>query len=451
MNPNADPRAASTLRKALRRLGYDEATLLDLLGDEAYSSEPADVIVNDRRLPDTRLGTAVRLLFLQRAVPRAAAERALGSDGLEALATLRLARLARRTVRPLARVSPIHDLLLASDGFSNGGEDPPDYVATYTPTSRLADALTPRPRVARALDVGTGPGVHALLAAGHARSVVATDVNRRALGFTALNAALNGVENLELRHGSLFEPAGEDRFGLIVSNAPFVVSPDRRWAYRDGHLPADQLSEQLVRGAAQRLAPGGWATLLVSWVVHDERTPHARPVRWVRSAGCDAWIMAFYEADPLEHAAAWNDHLDGADLERALDRWSAHFAELGVSRIVEGAVLLHRVAERAIVRVDAVDAEELDAAGAQVRRAFAGRRLGDEELLAARLVRGARVEQSLRGGAPHEAHVLLDAGTQPVVAVAPALARALSAGRRPGREHLADLRELAALGLLRPA
>lgn len=449
MNPNPDPAAAASLGKTLRKLGYSEEALLDLLGDDAYSSETADVLVSDRRLPDTKLGIALRLLFLERPVSIADAERGLGALGLEALTTTRLARVARSSVRPLARITPIHELLLASDGFSRGRDDPPDYVATYTPTSRLADALTPRPRVARALDVGTGPGVHALLAARHSRRVVASDVNRRALRFTALNAALNELDNVETRRGSLLEPAGTEQFDLIVSNAPFVISPERRWAYRDGNLPADELSEQLVRGAAARLATGGWATLLVSWIARDTRAPHARPVRWVAGGGCDAWILSFYESDPLEHAATWNDHLEGADLERAIDDWDEHFRELGARRIVEGAVLLHGVDGDPAVRVDDVDPDDLESAGAQIRRAFEGRRLTDDELLRARLVRGTQVEETLRGGRPAEARVLLEGGTNPVVAVSPALARSLSAGRRARRDDLADLRELAELGLLR--
>src|SRR5438270_327403 len=78
----------------------------------------------------------------------------------------------------------------------------------------------------RALDVGTGSGVQALLAARHAREVVATDVNPRALAYAELNAALNGFTNLECRAGSMFEPVAGETFDLITCNAPFVVSPE---------------------------------------------------------------------------------------------------------------------------------------------------------------------------------------------------------------------------------
>ena len=71
----------------------------------------------------------------------------------------------RGDVVPRSRLVPIGDVLLASDGFTRDADDPPDYVASYTPTARTCDVLTVRKRGRRALDVGTGSGIHALLAA----------------------------------------------------------------------------------------------------------------------------------------------------------------------------------------------------------------------------------------------------------------------------------------------
>jgi len=41
-------------------------------------------------------------------------------------------------------------------------------------------------------------------------------VNRRALNLAAFNARLNGIDNLELREGSLFEPVADERFDLVL-------------------------------------------------------------------------------------------------------------------------------------------------------------------------------------------------------------------------------------------
>ena len=202
-----------------------------------------------------------------------------GRPAVKALERTKLARIDEDTVEPLARIAPVGPILLASDRLSTDPtSDPPDYVSTYSPTARLCDLLTPRPWVARALDVGTGNGVQALLAAGHSEHVVATDVNPRALAFTELNAALSGIDNVETRRGSLFEPVAGERFDLIVCNPPFVVSPERRWTYRDGWLEGDELSAQVVRETAEHLADGGFATILASWLGGNADAPDERVV-----------------------------------------------------------------------------------------------------------------------------------------------------------------------------
>src|SRR5512133_994967 len=308
-HPIPDTAAAESLGSALRQVGYSELAVQELLGEDAFSAEEEDAPANERRLPESPLATVIRIFFLQRPVPTGDVVEALGRRAVEALETTGLATVGDDLV-PGARILPIGRLLVAADGYAQG-DDPPDYVAIYSPTSRLCDSLTPRPRVARALDVGTGSGIHALLAAAHAEHVVATDVNARALAFTALNAALNGVTNVECRSGSLFEPVAGETFDLITCNAPYVVSPESRWAYRDSGFQADEMSERVVREAAAHLGDGGYATLIVSGLAQDEDAPDERASGWVAESGCDGWVLPGWDADPLGHASTWNSHLVG--------------------------------------------------------------------------------------------------------------------------------------------
>jgi methylase of polypeptide subunit release factors len=372
--PVPDRAAAAELGAALRGVGYSDDALQELLGEDAYSIDRAQAPVDARRLPDSPIGTAVRALFLQQPVPRGVAVRALGERGVEALATTGLAAVGTE-VDPRARILPVGPILLSSDGYSLDGDDPADYVATYTPTARVLDTLTPRPRVERALDVGTGSGVHALLAARHARHVIATDVNPRALAYAQLNAALNGLTNVDCRQGSLFDPVAGETFDLITCNAPYVVSPERRWAYRDSGFQEDEVSARVVAAASRHLAEGGYASMLVSWLAEDEDEPDQRVRAWVEATGCSGWILPTQGSDPLDHAAEWNSHLAG-DAEafgRAVDEWVEYFDRLGVRWISEGAVLLHRQGDgRQSIRLDPVDEDDLEEAGDQVQRAFAG-------------------------------------------------------------------------------
>jgi methylase of polypeptide subunit release factors len=448
--PVPDTAAATTLGAALRDVGYSEEAVHRLLGEDAYSGDRDDALVDERRLPHTHLGTVVRALFLQLPVSTRDAAQALGRRGVEALRSTGLAEVGDE-VSPRVRILPLGKLLVAADGYSRDEEDPPDYVAAYTPTSRLCDSLTPRPRVARALDVGTGSGVHALLAASHCGHVVATDVNARALAYTELNAALNGLANVECRRGSLFDPVEGERFDLITCNAPYVVSPERRWAYRDSGLEADEVSERVVSDAAGHLAEGGFATLLVSWLARDENDPDERVLAWTETIGCDSWILPTWDSDPLGHAAEWNSHLadDPEAFGEALDEWTEYFNRLGVRWVSEGAVLLHRRPGRGYTaRVDSIDEDELEDAGEQIERAFAARaRLSElstpTELLDARISPAmpllAESELEPRNGAATVvgARLQLSEGTNTDLEVEPAALEVVAA--LDGRVRLRDV------------
>jgi len=394
-------------------------------------------------------------------------ERALGAAATRALAATGLAEVGAEVV-PHARVLPVDEMLLASDGFSRDIDDPANYVASYTPTARLCDVLTVRRRARRALDVGTGGGIQAVLAARHSGSVVATDVNPRALAYTALNAALNGLDEVETRQGSLFDAAGDEQFDLVTCNAPYVVSPERRWAYRDSGFWGDGVSERVIAGAAAHLREGGYATVLVSWIARDADEPEERVIEWVSRTGCDAWILSLYGADPLEHAASWNSHLahDPRAYGAAIDAWAAYVRELDAEWVAEGAVILHRRrgARRPLILVGEADPDELEDADAQIRRGFAARARLDElrrraDLLDLPLAVASplRVEHTVGRG---RATVVIEEGTFHAVETTREAAAVLERldVRRPARDALAGvearralplLRELAELGALR--
>lgn len=433
--------AARIVGETLRTAGYTEAAITDALGDDAFSARLKDLPALLRRLPQGRLGTVIRAFFLVQPVPAADLARAIGERGVGSLEAAGLAEVGDEVV-PRLRVLPVAGLLVASDDDPTREDElPPDFVAAYTAASRLCDALTPRPEIDRALDVGTGSGVHALLAARHAREVVATDVNPRALAYTELNAALNGLRNIECRRGSLFEPVQGETFDLITCNAPYVVSPETRWAYRDGGFEADGISHRVVTTAAEHLRDGGYAALLVSWLGRDDESPDERALEWVDAAGCDAWILPIWGGDSVTHAATWNDHLagDAEAFAAALDDWTGYLAELGFNWVSEGGIVLHRRDGKPhAVRVDQVEEDDLEDAGDQILRAFESRELlaemrSDDELLDANIsVAGpVRLELSLEpdgtGTVVTGATASLDEGTHPSLDVSSDMIEVLAA------------------------
>lgn len=73
----------------------------------------------------------------------------------------------------------------------------------------------------RVLDMGTGSGVNAVLAASKAAKVLAVDINPHALAAARDNALRNDVaDRIEVRHSDVFSNV-DGRFDLIVFDPPF--------------------------------------------------------------------------------------------------------------------------------------------------------------------------------------------------------------------------------------
>ncbi len=434
--PTAAPEDISHLRQALKAARFDAEHVGDALMIEGpnLTPSPSQLPVLLRSLGDGPLPTLVRLLVAAVPVPAEAAATALAPLPLDRAVAMHLVtRDGRGLVHPLLRVVPAGPVLVASDLTSDLSRLPRDVVMGVSPTSWTLANLTFRRPVETALDVGTGCGVQALLAARHAARVTATDTNVRALAFTRFSSALNGLDNIELVEGDLFEPVAGRRFDLVVGNPPFVVSPDDDYAYRDGGQLADELSREVVEGAAAALSPGGYAQLLVSWV-HGADDDWSQPLRrWTDGLGCDAWLFRFESQDPESYAVAWNRPLE-PDAERhaaAVQRWLDYFDEHGIEAIGYGAVALRRrPAASGVpwVRARSVGAPPAGPVGEQVWGLFAAasylERLAEGQGLANErfLVDGAlRIEQVLRlreGGLEvEEALLRLDAGLAMVVEV----------------------------------
>jgi methylase of polypeptide subunit release factors len=353
----ADGRAAASAPPAPPSGRFDEVTRLRASLDAAGFTAPAvrkalladadlpagsqEVIVNERRLVDAppALAAIVRLFVLDLPVAADDADRALAGPGAQALVDLGLVTEEDGLLRRVVRLVPHDHLLVVSDELGVGGAN--HVAGVHRPSATLA-GLTVRRPVAAAIDVATGCGIQALLTAPHAGRVVATDVNERALAFAAFNAALNGIENVEFRAGSFFEPAPGERFGLVVCNPPYVISPETEIVFRDSGLPGDTVSAKLVAELPAYLEEGAFGTILISWIAGED--PTLRPRAWVEGLGCDAWILHTTTDDPLKAASQWNRPLEGTPEEFAqrVDAWLEYYARLGIEAIAYGAVVLRR-------------------------------------------------------------------------------------------------------------
>ena len=403
-----DPSSLGRLKQALADAGYTRDNVRSALQtDEHLLAKPGEVVVVERRLEGRApLPTLIKFFLIGLTVDPSNLVASLPSLPYEQLQRLGLVEAAQGGVRCPIRLSPHGDILLASDRSYYKDEDRSDsHVVTgaSNPATLLAD-LTVRKRVRRALDLGTGGGIQALLLANHCDTVIATDVNPRALDYTRLNAALNGFRNIETRLGSWFEPVEGERFDLVTANPPYVMSPESTFLYRDSGMAADSLCRQLVREMPHFLEDGGFGHILISWALAAGQD-WSEPLRsWVDGLGCDVWLLHYLTDDPLTQASKWNRPLalEGHDrYEAAIDRWMDYYRRSGIDQIAFGAVIMRRRSTgETWLRTDSLHAAGGSASGL-VSRVFEAedflRRVDDEQLLDERfsLVAGHRLEQRL--------------------------------------------------------
>jgi release factor glutamine methyltransferase len=135
---------------------------------------------------------------------------------------------------------------------------PPDVFAPTPVSDLLGRAVLDEVREGdRVLDMGTGSGVNAILAATCAREVVGVDINPHAVAAAIDNARRNGVAaNTTFVEGDLFD-AVDGMFDLIVYDPPF------RW-FRPRDLLEVAMADEgyrslgrLMNEVPSRLTPGG--------------------------------------------------------------------------------------------------------------------------------------------------------------------------------------------------
>ncbi|MDM5149003.1 peptide chain release factor N(5)-glutamine methyltransferase [Aeromonas salmonicida] len=127
------------------------------------------------------------------------------------------------------------------------------------------------------LDLGTGTGAIALALKSERpdADVWAVDRMPEAAALARANSAALGLP-ITVRDGSWFEPlSGAPRFGMIVSNPPYIDGADPHLAEGDvrfeprSALVADEQGladiRLIVAGAPAHLLPGGWLLLEHGW------------------------------------------------------------------------------------------------------------------------------------------------------------------------------------------
>lgn len=342
------PEQFDAVRAALEQANYTESAICGRLGIPAFTSFGSAQA--DRTLVTslaTPLDALIRLFLECEPAPSSAVEELLGFPAAAAMRELGL--LANDPADPSRVTSPVglcptRGLYLVSD---KGGElsslaEDVVYPAILENTQNFLDIIPAAP-CESFLDLGTGTGVAALMAAKcFARESWACDIAARSVHFSEFNRRLNGVENVTVAEGDLYDPVAGRVFDRIVSHPPYVPVSKRQHIFRDGGDDGEQIVRRIVEGLPKHLAPGGrfYALTLVS---DREDQPAEQRIRgWLGAAETefDVALVAETAREPFDFIGRamqkGTHHLD------EIQYWTTVYRALGVKYLVYGCILVQR-------------------------------------------------------------------------------------------------------------
>ena len=361
-------------RNYLRAAGFNEKSICDSL--EITDMFELALIRGKRANPakgSDESSLLTRLLLLGESLAREELESVLSSPVVEAMTSLGLASFDPADgSRMLCAVAlcPVGPLFIVSDRWfpvvGKEFESPDDFVfPAITPNTREFMATLPLAPCDSFLELCSGTGAAALAASVYAKKSWAIDITARSTQMAEFNRLLNGLDNVTVLKGDLYEGVEDLKFDRIVAHPPYmpVLRPTR--TFSDGGADGEQITRGIVGGLPRFLKPGGCFYCLAQ--VSDRKgAPVQERVRGWLGEGQTDFDVAFVEncvQDPKE--AAYVYALKSGGGFETVDLMRDTLASLGVESMPYGWIIIQR--QRNTRRVFTV-------------RRSAGRQTGREEI-----------------------------------------------------------------------
>jgi SAM-dependent methyltransferase len=345
------PDEFAELRDILTRAGYTEAVLSARLHIPSFakfgSVEPG---VRPTIELATPLDALIRLFLECEPASKALMAALLGDEAIDLFGRLGLVAADPEDadlLAPTIGLCPTRGVYLVNDkgGDLGGLAEDVVYPAILENTQNFL-SIIPRNPCRSFLDLGAGTGVAALIAAeGYAEHAWACDIAQRSADFSEFNRRLNGLENVTVGCGDLYDPVEGLQFDRIVTHPPYVPVLKPTCIFRDGGDDGEQIVRRVIQGLPAHLAKGGRFYALTLLGDREGEPVEDRIRRWLGESSGEFDVLLILEtarepADFIGRAMQKGTHR----LEE-LSYWSRLFRELNVRYLVYGCVLIQRRAE----------------------------------------------------------------------------------------------------------
>lgn len=298
-----------------------------------------------------RLDLLARLFLIGESVEEQELKRWLPAGVWEAAAGLEL--IARSAERPgswyaTAALYPAYGLHIASDRWTNPEATPIQaamdvvFPAITEYTGYFMDALPPDP-CESFLDLCSGTGIGALVAAArYARHAWSLDITESSTRCAEFNRLLNGLDNVTVARGDLYEPVVGLTFDRIAANPPYVPSLRPAAVFADGGELGDEITQRVVAGLPEHLRPGGRFYCITAGPERKGESFEMRVRGWLGEASAEFDVLVFERRrfDPLFIACQQAARSRGGPEQ--VEEWKKLFEKYHIESFFYGQVVIER-------------------------------------------------------------------------------------------------------------
>ncbi len=347
----------AALREHFLRSGFNEAALrqrLDVPGGKELDLAALSARPPQKPKAGDGLDALIYLFVLGESLPAAEAQSFFSPTVWEALGRTCLIEPdptdANRCLAPAA-LYPIRDLFIASDRWNNPDHFPrqmfPDIVyPALTKSAKQFVDFTSYAACDDFLELCAGTAPAALLASRSAKNVWATDIAERSIDFAKFNAALNGIRNVTIAQGDLYQPVDGRTFDRIAAHPPYVPVLKTAEIFYGGGEVGEEITKRIITELPARLKPGG---RLYCRTMGTERPGHSLEQRireWLgeKHSDFDVALFSLMILEPRQFALEETLNKNGGREQFA--QWEKMFSKNEVSELVIGIVIIQRHTEQ---------------------------------------------------------------------------------------------------------
>jgi hypothetical protein len=206
----------------------------------------------------------------------------------------------------------------------------------------LARATMRKP-VRRTLDLCTGSGVHAIIAAGHSEEVIGVDINARAINFSRFNSIFNGVKNARFVQGDLLEPVRGEKFDLILANPPFVPSPEVKVYFRDGGATGEDPLRKILEKLDDYLTDQGVCQIFTLLVFQEGQDYLQKLTRYLGKEHFDILVLSTNTIDTeyfvIDQMSGFSTFIE---YRKKLVEWLKGYYDNKINKLADGVITISR-------------------------------------------------------------------------------------------------------------